>query len=59
MQPGADPAATAHAVALAASAMFDAKVKDAYGGGKPNVWNEGADTALLLRGHPALAPARR
>ncbi len=38
-----------------ASAMFDAKTKDPYGGGKPNVWQETADTAMLLRGHPQAA----
>ncbi len=38
-----------------ASAMFDAKVQDAYGGGKPNVWKEGADTSMQVRGHPQAA----
>jgi hypothetical protein len=38
-----------------ASAMFDAKTQDQWGGGKPNVWNEPADTSFLLRGHPQAA----
>ncbi len=33
------------------SAMFDAGRKDEWGGGKPNVWQERADTGILLRGH--------
>jgi len=34
-----------------ASAMFDAKVQDQYGGGRPNVWNETANTAFTVKGH--------
>lgn len=34
------------------SAMFDASRKDEWGGGKPNVWGEGPDASLLVRGHP-------
>lgn len=34
-----------------ASAMFDSKTKDEWGGGKPNVWRETADTKIVLRGH--------
>ncbi|MEZ5658169.1 MAG: hypothetical protein R3E83_06460 [Burkholderiaceae bacterium] len=34
-----------------ASAMFDARVKDQYGGGRPNVWNESGDTGFTVRGH--------
>lgn len=33
------------------SAMFDASKKDEWGGGKPNVWHEGADTSFVVRGH--------
>lgn len=33
------------------SAMFDASKSDEWGGGRPNVWREGGDTRLLLRGH--------
>jgi hypothetical protein len=34
-----------------ASAMFDAKTKDEWGGGRPNVWGERGDTTRLVRGH--------
>lgn len=34
-----------------ASAMFDAKAKDEWGGGRPNVWGERGDTTRLVRGH--------
>ncbi|MES2878190.1 MAG: extradiol ring-cleavage dioxygenase [Pseudomonadota bacterium] len=32
------------------SAMFDARKKDEWGGGKPNVWREPAQTSFLIRG---------
>jgi hypothetical protein len=33
------------------SAMIDTEKKDEWGGGKPNVWREAADTCFLVRGH--------
>jgi hypothetical protein len=37
------------------SAMFDAVVKDEWGGGRPNVWGERGDTTRRVRGHPEAA----
>lgn len=37
------------------SAMFDASKQDEWGGGKPNVWHEGAETSFVLRGKPDAA----
>lgn len=34
-----------------ASALFDAKTQDEWGGGRPNVWGERGDTTRLVRGH--------
>jgi hypothetical protein len=38
-----------------ASAMVSASTKDEWGGGKPNVWNEGADALVRVRGHAQAA----
>ncbi|TWS96170.1 extradiol ring-cleavage dioxygenase [Reyranella sp. CPCC 100927] len=35
-----------------ASAMVGAKSQDQWGGGKPNVWGETAETSILVPGHP-------
>lgn len=39
------------------SAMVGAAVQDEWGGGKPNAWNEPADTAFHIKGHPQVAKA--
>ena len=38
-----------------ASAMFDEKTKDEWGGGRPNAWGETGETSFLVRGHPQAA----
>ena len=37
------------------SAMVGATRQDEWGGGKPNVWNEGPETGFRVRGHPEAA----
>ena len=37
------------------SSLFDSKIKDEWGGGRPNAWGERGDTTRLLRGHPDAA----
>lgn len=38
-----------------ASAMVGANTSDEWGGGRPNVWQEGRDTCITVRGHPEAA----
>ena len=37
------------------SAMFDAKKKDQWGGGRPNVWMEDVNQSFIVRGHKEAA----